>query len=311
MLRKLALSIFSLFAIATITFFLMKLVPGDPLEQETKLPAEVYVSLQKYYHLDRPWYEQYWRYIASIVTWDFGPSMSDKDRSVNQIIHDSFFVSAQLGIFALLITLSFGVLFGILMAYTKGTTAKFMQILLVTLGTSIPAFILAVLLQYLFAYKLRLLPVARWGSFSHMVLPAISLSVLPSLFIARFMQNSFQKVFKQDYIAAARANGLPEREILFRHALKNAILPLIAYLGQLIANILTGTVIIEKIFAIPGLGQWFVLSISNRDYPAIMGITVFYSMVLILSLFCCEMVRMALDPRTRRNYNYNPSLANR
>lgn len=298
-LRKIGFLLVTFWVIVTLTFFLMKAVPGDPFTQEQALPKEIHEALLKHYGLKDPWYEQYGTYLKQIVTWNFGPSFVYKGRTVNEIIKEGFPVSAILGLEALLLAISLGVLLGTSAALYHHRWQDHMAMLIAALGLSIPSFLLASLLQYTLAFQLGWFPIARWGSFIETVLPAISLAAMPMAFIARMTRVSMLKVLHQDYIKTARAKGLSETKVLTRHAFLNGMLPLLGYLGQLTANILTGSFVIEKIFSIPGLGQWFVISISNRDYTVIMGITVFYSLILLSTMFLVDVIYQLLDPRAK------------
>lgn len=298
-LKKIGSLLVSLFVVATITFILMHIIPGDPFTDEKAIPEEIMQALNHHYGLDQPLYVQYGKYLKGIVTGDLGPSFKYEGRTVNDIIRSGFPVSLILGCEALLLALSMGILLGSFAALKKGRWQDHVLMIIGVLGISVPSFILATFLQYLFAMKLDLLPVARWGSFAQSILPACGLAALPTAFIARLTRSHMIEVLEQDYILTARAKGLTPYQILWRHALRNSLLPVMTYLGPLTATILTGSFIIEKIFGIPGLGQWFVLSVSNRDYTVIMGTTLFYSAFLILSIFFVDLLYTWIDPRIR------------
>lgn len=298
-LRKLGFLLVTFWVIVTLTFILMKAVPGDPFMQEQALPKEIHDALRRHYGLEDPWYQQYWNYLTQIATWNFGPSFIYKGKTVNEIITQSFPISAILGLEALFIAVSLGVSLGTFSALYHHRWQDHTAMIFAALSLSIPSFILASLLQYTLGFQLGWFPIARWGTFMQTVLPAISLAAMPMAFIARMTRVSMLKVLHQDYIKTARAKGLTETKVIARHAFLNALLPLLGYLGQLSANILTGSFIIEKIFSIPGLGQWFVLSISNRDYTVIMGVTVFYSLILLGAMFLVDVIHRLLDPRSK------------
>jgi oligopeptide transport system permease protein len=289
----------ALFVIVTITFFLMKAIPGDPFTQEKALPKEILESLYEHYKLNDPWYIQYLNYLKSIARWDLGPSFKYKARTVNDIINNGFPISATLGLEALLIALSCGIFLGSIAALKQHRWQDHTAMIVAVIGISVPSFILAAFLQYLFAIKLDLLPVARWGTFQQSILPALALAALPTAFIARLTRSNMLEVLSMDYIKTARAKGLSDTVVIFKHGLRNALLPVVTYLGILTANILTGSFIIEKIFGIPGLGQWFINSVTNRDYTVIMGLTVFYSMILLTSIFLVDMIYGWIDPRIK------------
>lgn len=298
-LKKLGSLFFSLFAIATLTFILMHAIPGDPFTDEKAIPEEILKTLNHHYGLDQPLLVQYGKYLKGILMGDLGPSFKYEGRTVNAIIGSRFPVSFILGLIALFLAVSIGILIGSLAALKKGKWQDHLLMILGVLGISVPSFILATFLQYFFAMKLDLLPVARWGSIAHTLLPACSLAALPTAFIARLIRTNMIEVLEQDYILTARSKGLSNTQILWKHALRNTLLPVITYLGPLTATILTGSFIVEKIFGIPGLGQWFVLSIANRDYTVIMGTTLFYSTLLVLSVFFVDIVYTCVDPRIR------------
>lgn len=289
----------TLWVIATVTFFLMKAIPGDPFTQEKALPKEILDSLYEHYKLNDPWYLQYGNYLKSIITWDLGPSFKYKSRTVNDIIRSGFPVSAILGLEAIFIALSFGIFLGAIAAFRQNRWQDYSAMFFAVIGISVPSFILAAFLQYVLSIKLDLFPVARWGTFQQSILPAFSLAALPTAFIARLTRSTMIEILTTDYIKTARAKGLSELRVMIKHVLRNAFLPIITYLGMLTANILTGSFIIEKIFGIPGLGQWFINSITNRDYTVIMGITVFYSMLLLGSIFLVDLAYCWIDPRIK------------
>jgi oligopeptide transport system permease protein len=298
-LKKISILFFSLFLVASLTFVLLKLAPGDPFAQEQAVPQEILRSMRTHYGLDNPWYVQYGCYLKGIVTWDLGPSFKYEGRSVNAIIAEGAPISLILGLEALMIALVCGLLLGTFSAVRRGSHLERLTMILATLGISIPNFILATFLQYLFAMKWGVLPVARWGSFAQSILPAIALSAMPTAFIARLLRASMIEVLAQDYILTAKSKGFKFIYILTKHVFKNSILTVITYLAPLCSSILTGSFVIEKIFGIPGLGSWFVSSILNRDYTVIMGLTLFYSAILMSSVFFVDLIYSFLDPRIK------------
>ena len=295
--KKLFFSLLSLWVIVTATFFLMHVIPGDPFTQEQALPKEILQAMKAHYGLDKPVFLQYIDYLKNLLCFDLGPSLKYPGRSVTEIITEGFPVSCLLGFQALCLSTSLGVLFGFLAAFFRGKWQDTFFIFLSVLGISVPSFILATFLQYLFAMKLSLFPVARWGSYLHTILPTLSLAALPMTFIARLTRSSIIEVLSQDYVQTAKAKGLPTLQIAIYHVLRNAILPVLSYLGPLTASILTGGFAVEKIFGIPGLGQWFVLSISNRDYTVIMGVTLFYGAILLFCTLLTDIISSWIDPR--------------
>lgn len=296
-LKKLCILFLSLVVVATLTFFLMHAIPGDPFTQEKAIPEEILKAMQKHYGLDKPLIIQYFEYMQGLCHLDLGPSFKYQGRTVNEIIREGFPVSLCLGMEALFLSLSFGTLLGSLSASKQGKWQDRSTMFLAILGLSVPSFLLATFLQYLLAMKFDLFPVARWGTFHQSILPALSLSALPTAFIARLLRASMIEVLHQDYIQTAKSKGLSTTCILYKHVLRNALLPVASYLGPLTASILTGSFAVEKIFGIPGLGQWFVLSITNRDYTVIMGTTLFYSVILMISVFLVDLFYSWIDPR--------------
>lgn len=294
---KLIYSLVSLWLVVTLTFILIQLIPGDPFTQEQVLPEEIRQSLRNYYGLNDSILTQYLRYLYQIATLDLGPSLVYKGSSVGQLIARSFPTSALLGMEALIIALPLGIVIGILSTVYKNKWKDTFLSLFLVIGISVPSFMIATLLQYIFAIKYPILPIARWGTFSQTILPALSLSFLPVAFIARLTRTKLHDELNQNYIITARAKGLPEYIIIFRHALRNIMTPILGYVGPMTAGILTGSFIIEKIFSIPGLGFWFVSSVSNRDYPVIMGITLFYCFLLITASLIVDILTAYIDPR--------------
>lgn len=300
-LRKFCYACMALFLVATLTFALMKAIPGDPFQQEQALPKGIYKSLREHYGLNDPWPVQYVRYLKQMALFNLGPSLVYNGRTVSDIIWQGMPISAILGAEALLIALPFGILLGTLAAVKHNQWQDRAGALLSVMALSLPSFILATFLQYLLAIKLDLLPIARWGTFPQTILPALSLAALPMAFISRLTRAKMISELGQDYVKAARAKGLSQITVIFRHALRNAFIPLLGYFGPLAANILTGSFIIEKIYGIPGLGYWFVMSVLNRDYTLIMGITMFYCAILLFLVFIFDLASILLDPRISTN----------
>lgn len=295
--RKGLILLFSLFIVATLTFFLMQLIPGDPFSQERAMPDEVLAAMKRHYGLDKPLFTQYLNFLKGVVTWDLGPSFKYEGRTVNEIISSGFPVSFVLGLEALFIAIIGGISLGAIAALKRSFWQDRLVMVTAVLGISVPSFILATSLQYLFAMKLNILPVARWGSFAQTIMPAISLAALPLAFIARLTRSSMVEVLEQDYIQTALSKGISEKQLFLKHMLRNGLLPVVTYLGQMSMAVFTGSFVVEKIFGIPGLGKWFVESISNRDYTVIMGMTIFYSFLLMLAVLIVDIVYSLLDPR--------------
>lgn len=299
LLKKALLMLFSLYIVISLTFILMKILPGDPFTQERTLSPEVLKAMYAHYGLDQSFLSQYITYLKGIAIFDLGPSFKYEGRTVNQIISCGLPVSAFLGLEALIIAFVAGTTLGAVAAINRSFWQDRSVMCFAVIGISVPSFILATSLQYIFAMKLGLLPVALWGSFSHSILPAVSLSALPLAFIARLTRSSMVEVLEQEYIQTARARGLSSFQIFFKHMLKNGILPVITYLGPMTVAIFTGSFVVEKIFGIPGLGGWFVSSISNRDYPVIMGMTIFYSALLMFAVLIVDILYCMVDPRIK------------
>lgn len=300
-LNKIFLLLASLFLVASLTFFLMKAIPGDPFMQEQAVPEEIMKSMYSHYGLDKPWYSQYAKYLKGLATWNLGPSFKYEGRTVNNIIYEGFSVSALLGLEAFVLSVAFGIILGSIAAVKRSKWQDHLCVVVAVIGISIPNFIMATFLQYLFSMKIDLFPVARWESFAHSILPALSLAALPTAFIARLTRANMVEVLEQDYIITARSKGVSIIKIIVRHVVKNSLLPVISYLGPLSSGILTGSFVIEKIFGIPGLGGWFVTSITNRDYTVIMGVTFFYSTILMFTIFFVDIIYTIIDPRIKAN----------
>lgn len=288
-----------LWVIVTATFVLMHAIPGGPFTAEKALPEAVLKNIEARYHLNDSLPKQYMDYLGNLLQGDLGPSFKYESRTVNEIIAESFPVSAELGLVAVSISVLIGIPAGMAGALYHNRWPDHLVMLLATFGISVPSFILATVLIYIFALWLNLLPAAMWGSPEFVVLPAIALAGMPTAFIARLTRSSMLEVLTQDYIRTARSKGLPQLTILCRHALKNALLPVVTYLGPMIAAIFTGSFVIESIFAIPGLGRHFVTSIYNRDYTVILGITIFYSAILVFMNFLVDLTYVWLDPRIK------------
>ncbi|TFB18891.1 ABC transporter permease [Filobacillus milosensis] len=299
LIQRFGSMVVSLFFIVTITFILMQLAPGGPFASEKKIPPEIEQQMNEKYGLNDPLHIQYFNYLKDVAQWDFGPSFKYTGQSVNDIINRSFEYSLLLGLESIFLALSIGVFLGVIAALRHNTSVDYTAMVIAVLGISVPNFILAAALQYFFAMKLGVLPVARFDSFLHTILPAVALATTPMAFIARLMRSSMLDVLNSDYIKTAKAKGLNERVVTYRHALRNAIMPVVSYLGPLVVAILTGSFVIEEIFDIPGLGAEFVNSVTNRDYTVIMGTTVFFSALLLVSILLVDLLYTLIDPRIK------------
>nr|WGE07380.1 ABC transporter permease [Bacillus subtilis] len=298
--RRLIYMVITLFVIVTVTFFLMQAAPGGPFSDEKKLPPEIEANLNEHYGLDKPLFVQYLGYLKSVAMWDFGPSFKYKGQSVNDLINSGFPVSFTLGAEAILLALALGVLFGVIAALYHNKWQDYTVAILTIFGISVPSFIMAAVLQYVFSMKLGLFPVAGWESWAYTFLPSIALSSMPMAFIARLSRSSMIEVLNSDYIRTAKAKGLS------RPVLSQCVTPLETLFCQLLhtwadstAQVLTGSFIIETIFGIPGLGAHFVNSITNRDYTVIMGVTVFFSVILLLCVLIVDVLYGIIDPRIK------------
>jgi ABC-type dipeptide/oligopeptide/nickel transport system permease component len=296
--RRLLFLIPVLFVISVITFSMAHAVPGGPFDREHRLPPEIIANLNKYYGLDQPVWKQYAKYMGDILLrWDFGPMYSSRSRRVNDIFREHLPVSATLGIYSLLLALGIGVPLGIVSAMRQNTIWDYLCMGIAIFGISVPSMVLGPLLILVFALTLKWVPVAGWGSPAQIIMPTIALGMGESAILARLTRASMLQVIREDYIRTARAKGLGERAIMVRHALKNAFIPVATVLGPLFAAVVTGTFIVEQIFAVPGLGKYFVTSIGNRDYPVIMGTILLYAVILVLANLAVDITYAFLDPR--------------
>lgn len=283
---------------ATVTFFAMHLIPGGPFEREKPLPAAVKQHLNTRYSLDRPVGEQYLAYLGNLARLDLGPSYRYPDRSVNELISQGFRVSAVLGTLALLVAIGVGVAVGVA-AVRRGGWVDRTATLLNVLVFSLPNFVLGALLVYVFAARLQWLPAGRWGTPAQVILPVLALAALPAAYISRLVRAGLSEALAEDHVLAARARGLTVAATLRRHALPNALLPVAGYLAVPAVYILTGSIAVEQVFAIPGLGRDFFRSVVDRDYGMIMGLTVFVSVLVVAATLAADLLHAALDPRLR------------
>ena len=300
-LKRLLGAIPTLFILMTLAFFMMRAAPGGPFDTEKTLPPEIQANLDKKYHLDEPLFQQYGRYLWDLLHGDFGPSFQYKDYSVNELIATGFPVSLRLGMSAIGIALIIGVGLGTLAALRQNSATDYSVMTLTMTGISIPNFVLAPILILVFAVYLGWLPAGGWndGAFKNTILPIIGLALPQIAYISRLMRGSMIEVLRSNPIRTARAKGLPERVVILRHALKPALLPVVSFLGPATAAVITGSVVIEQIFGIPGLGRYFVQGALNRDYTLVMGVVVFYGALIILFNFIVDLVYALLDPKVR------------
>lgn len=297
--KRLLIMAATLLAIITLTFFLMHAVPGGPFTSEKMLAPEVEAALNAKYHLDDPLWLQYLNYLRSILVFDFGPSFKYAGVSVNDLILEGLPVTAQTGLLAVICVIALGVPLGILAALFRNRWPDTLVMLLATIGVAVPSYVIATLALYVFALRLGWVPTFGLDDWRGYILPVFALSGFWISFIARLSRSSLLETFDQDYMTTARAKGLTPAQILFKHGLRNSLIPVVTVLGPVVANLVTGSFVIEQIFALPGIGRHFVLSITNRDYTAIMGITIFYAAILMVMIFIVDMLYLLLDPRIK------------
>ncbi len=290
----------TLLMLITIAFFLIRMAPGGPFDAEKPLPPEIRANLDAKYHLDEPVLQQYFRYMGQIISLDFGPSYQYKDWTVNELIAMGFPVSLAIGGSAMLLAFVLGTLIGVIAALRQNSMVDYSIMGLAMMGISIPNFVVAPLLILFLAVYAGWLPAGGWEwSLQNMLLPVITLALPVIAYIARLTRGSMIEVLHSNYIRTARAKGLPERIVLGRHAVKPALLPVISYMGPATAGLITGSVVIERIYSIPGLGSYFIQGALNRDYTLVMGVVIFYGVIIILMNFIVDMLYAWLNPKIR------------
>jgi oligopeptide transport system permease protein len=300
-MRRLLGAVPTLFLIITFSFFIMRLTPGGPFDKERPVPPEIEKNLLVAYHMDEPLWQQYFRYVGGILQGDFGPSFKVHDFSVAELLAAGLPASIQLGGYALLLAVLIGLPLGCIAALRQNSSIDYAVMGVSMTGIAVPNFVVAPLLTLVFAVYLRLLPAGGWGggALRNMVLPIIALGLPQIAYIARLTRGSMVEVLRSNYIRTARAKGLNERVVLTRHAIKAAILPVVSYLGPAAAGLMTGSVVIEIIFQIPGIGRYFVQSALNRDYTVVMGVVIAYGVAIILFNLLVDLVYGLLDPKVR------------
>ncbi len=299
-IRRLLSLIPTMFVIITISFFLIRFAPGGPFSGEKNLPEQVIENMLKKYHMDEPLFNQYLRYFSDVLRGDFGPSLKYKETSVNELIAQTFPNSIILGSLALGLAVFLGIGFGIVSALRQNKWQDYVAMSLAVLGISVPLFVIGPILQVVFALNLKWVPVAGWIGRNWprtLILPVITLAFPYFAYIARLSRASILEVLRSDYVRTARAKGLKESVVIVKHVLKGAMLPIVSYLGPAFAGILTGSLVVESVFAIPGVGRVFVQSALNRDYPLIMGEVVIFGLILVVMNFIVDIVYGLLDPR--------------
>ena len=297
-LKRCVIAIFTLLVLVTIIFTLVRLLPGDPFTSEKGNPA-IQAQMHTYYGLDKPFIEQWATYIGRLFKGNMGLSLKYPGRTVNDTIAQTFPVSASLGLRALSFALAMGILLGTISAQKAGKTIDYICVLIAIIGVSAPDFIIGVVLQLVFAVKLGWFPAGLWQGWRYTVLPVIALSLYTIAMITRLMRSSMLEVLSQDYILTAKAKGLSRFEIIVKHQLRNAILPVVTVMGPLTAAVLTGTFVIEKIFAIPGMGKFYVQSVNDLDYTMVLGMTTFYGLFLVIANLAVDLLYGIIDPRIK------------
>lgn len=299
--RRLISLIPTLFIIVTLSFFIIRVAPGGPFSSEKQVPPEVLQNIMRKYHMDEPLPMQYLRYIKDMAKGDLGPSFRYKDYSVNDLIGQSLPNSLFLGVISLAIALALGLSVGIISSLKQNTWADYLFMSIAVVGISVPLFVVGPVFMYIFATSLNWLPTSGWindrNGLKTLIMPALTLSFPYFAYIARLSRASILEILRSDYIRTARAKGLKESVVVTKHVLKGAMLPVISYLGPAFAGIITGSVVVEKIFLVPGLGGFFVNSALNRDYTLIMGTVIVYSVILVFMNFVVDILYGAIDPR--------------
>ncbi|HPX21568.1 MAG TPA: ABC transporter permease [Mesotoga sp.] len=297
--KRFWISLLTLWLLATITFFLLRVLPGNPFQTDQILTVEMQERMMNYYGLNRPIFEQYFTYMGNLLRGNMGYSLKYTNRTVNSIIARAFPVSADLGLRSLALALPVGLFLGIVSARKRGKAVDYLCVVVSVIGVSIPSFILGSFLQFVFALKLKVLPMAQWTTEMHKILPTVAIALGLLATLTRIMRASMLEVTTQDYVKTAKSKGLSEGKIVWSHEIRNALIPILTMLGPMVASVLMGTFVIEKIFAIPGLGLHFVNSITGLDYTMTMGLTVFFGAFLVTANFLVDIAYGVVDPRIR------------
>lgn len=296
-LRRTLWAIPVLWVVATITFFMSHIVPGGPFDAEKNLPPQIMANINAKYHLDKPLLQQYILYLNRLAHGDLGVSYKYVNRTVNQIIGQALPVSMELGTIGLLIAIVTGVTLGTIAAVGRGSKTDFAAMLLSTIGISLPSFVVGAMLIFVVGIWLHLLPVALWESPRHVLLPAITLSVSPAAYLARLTRASVLEMMEKDWVRTARSKGLSNRATIYRHVLKNALIPIVTVLGPMIAITITGSFVVEYIYAIPGMGRFFITAVSNRDYDLILGTSLIFAVIILIANTLVDVIYGVLDPQ--------------
>jgi oligopeptide transport system permease protein len=298
-IKRIFSAIATLLIIATITFFILQFIPGGPFTRERQLPAEIEAVLNERYNLDDPLGVQYLNYMKGLVTFDLGPSYRILGYTVNDLIREGIGTTALIGGLASLVIVLVGIPVGIMSALKQNTWLDYLVMFGATLGVTVPSFVIATFIIYFFAGQLELIPTFGNSKPFWWVGPVVALSGYSISFVSRLTRSSMLEVLRQDYVRTARANGISEFKVIFKHAFKNALIPVITYVGPMVAAIMTGSFVIEKIFALPGIGGYFVTSVTNRDYTVTIGMTVFYAAFYIIMVMFVDMIYTIVDPRIK------------
>lgn len=297
--KRILSAFITLLIVVTATFFMIRAIPGGPFTRERQLPAEIEAALNRKYNLDAPIIEQYFDYMGNLFKLDFGPSFRRIGYSVNEIIEAGLPASATIGVLATAMVIVVGIPIGIFSALKQNKPGDYLVMFMATLGVTVPSFIIATLFVYVFGAVLGWVPTSGLDSPISYIGPVLCLSGYSLSFVTRLMRSSMLEVSQADFIRTARANGLSERRVIFKHALKNALIPVITYIGPMFAAVLTGSFVIENVFAIPGIGENFVTGVSNRDYTLIIGVTVVYAAIYILMVLLVDIAYSLIDPRIK------------
>ena len=297
--KRIGLAIVTIWAVATITFFLMNMVPGGPFLSEKAISPQATAALEAKYGLDKPLFQQYLTYIGDALHGDLGDSLKQRGRTVMDIISTKFPVSARVGGISVLVALTLGIPLGCIAALKRGKFTDSLISVVATCGIAVPSFVICTVLLYFFGVKLGVLPTLGIGTWKHYIMPVMALSFYPTAYIMRLMRSSMLDVLGQDYMRTAKAKGVSGFVSLFKHALRNAILPVVTYVGPMLAYTVTGSFVVEKIFTIPGLGGEFIRAINGRDYTLIMGTTIFLATLIIVMNVAVDIVYKIVDPRIK------------
>lgn len=297
LLKRLIHGVIVLWVVITLTFVLLRLAPGGPFDRERKLPPEVLANIEAKYHLEEPLPAQYLRYISGIVRGDFGPSYKYVDRPVSAIIADTLPTSAWLGALALIFALWIALPAGLVAAYWRNTWIDRWTMLLATVGISVPHFILGAVLIWAVALQLGWLQAGRWDQWSSAILPTITLGAAPAAYLSALFRSNLIETLDEDFIRTARAKGVTEKVVLLRHALRHSLIPVLTVMGPLTATLFTGSFVVEYVFALPGMGKFFITAVTDRDYPLIMGVTVVYTVLLVGANLIVDLLYGYVDPR--------------